>query len=427
MYCTQNEKINQVTEKTLVVGIDIGSKTHYARAFNWRGQELTKYIRFDNTAEGFKEFDRWVLKVKKQNNLSKLLSGAEPTAHYWYAIADHLASKGTPLVLVNPTHVKFSKALDDNNPSKSDQKDPKVIAKLVIEGRYSYPYIPEKEHAELRIANNNYLRLKRDISRLKNQVQRWLKIYFPEYKEVFVDPFGEASIEVLRRLALPSRIIKMDAESINEIFRNVNIRAVGIKRSQRLIEAAKGSIGRKTEPIAASMEIEMLMEEYRMKTKQIEAVEQLLASLCESISFADKMEEIKGIGPISVAGFLAEVGDIRRFQSPKQIQKYAGLGLKESSSGDHEGKTEINRRGRKRLRTTLFQAVLSLVSNNEAFKALHHYNIKEKPNPMKKKQSIVAISCKLIRIFYAMLTKGVSFDPEKMLKDIKRPPSLVAA
>ncbi len=427
MYCTQNEKINQVTESTLVVGIDIGSKTHYARAFNWRGIEFTKYLRFDNTAAGFKVLDQWILNLQKKHHLSEFLIGAEPTGHYWYALADHLKANQSSLVLVNSTHVKQSKALDDNNPSKSDQKDPKVIAKLGIDGRYNNPYLPEKEHAELRVAHNNYLRVKGDISRLKNKVQRWLKIYFPEYKEVFKDPFGEASVEVLSRLALPSHIMKMDAESINEIFRSVNIRAVGIKRSQRLIEAAKGSIGRKTEPVAAAMEIEMLIEEYRLKTKQIDKAEQFLESICARIPSAEKLEEIKGIGPISSAGFLAEVGDISRFQSPKQIQAYSGLNLKETSSGAHKGKTEINRRGRKRLRTTLFQAVLSLVSNNDAFKALHHYNINEKPNPMKKKQSIVALSCKLIRIFYAMLTKGVSFDPEKMLKDIQRPTFLAAA
>lgn len=33
---TQNTKIEAVTEKTLVVGIDVGSEFHYARAFDWR-------------------------------------------------------------------------------------------------------------------------------------------------------------------------------------------------------------------------------------------------------------------------------------------------------------------------------------------------------------------------------------------------------
>ena len=42
MNYTQNHKIAQVTESTLVVGVDIGSEQHYARAFDWRGMELTR-------------------------------------------------------------------------------------------------------------------------------------------------------------------------------------------------------------------------------------------------------------------------------------------------------------------------------------------------------------------------------------------------
>ena len=40
----QNEKIEQVTDSTIVVGVDIGSQIHYARAFDNRGRELTKRV-----------------------------------------------------------------------------------------------------------------------------------------------------------------------------------------------------------------------------------------------------------------------------------------------------------------------------------------------------------------------------------------------
>ena len=54
-----------------------------------------------------------------------------------------LQDKGIKPVLVNPYHVKQSKELDDNNPSKNDRKDPKVIAGLIKDGRFTYPYLPE--------------------------------------------------------------------------------------------------------------------------------------------------------------------------------------------------------------------------------------------------------------------------------------------
>ena len=62
MNFTQNEKLNQVTTETLVIGVDIGSETHYARAFNWRGIELGKVFRFANNGEGFGQFHAWIEK-----------------------------------------------------------------------------------------------------------------------------------------------------------------------------------------------------------------------------------------------------------------------------------------------------------------------------------------------------------------------------
>ena len=41
-YNTQNARIASITEKTLIVGIDVGSETHYARAFDWRNYEYSK-------------------------------------------------------------------------------------------------------------------------------------------------------------------------------------------------------------------------------------------------------------------------------------------------------------------------------------------------------------------------------------------------
>ena len=56
-YNTQNAKIASITEKTLIVGIDIGSETHFARAFDGRNYEYTKKaFEFSNSEEGFQFF-----------------------------------------------------------------------------------------------------------------------------------------------------------------------------------------------------------------------------------------------------------------------------------------------------------------------------------------------------------------------------------
>lgn len=427
MNCTQNNKINQVLETTIIIGIDIASEVHYARAFDWRGIELGKVFKFENTIAGFIDFNEWMQFLKVKNSKKEILVGAEPTGHYWFNLGEYLKEQEIKLVLVNPFHVKRSKELDDNHPSKTDMKDPKTIAKLVIEGRYNEPYIPEGIYADLRVATMNRGRIVMELNTIKNRMERWLKIYFPEYKEVFGSIEGMASMLILTEAPFPEDIVKLGVEGINNLWRQKKIRAVGIKRATSLYKAAQKSIGCTEGISGARFEIKMLLTDYKSKIKQNEEIMTLIEELCTKIPEVSNLLEIKGVGMITVAGFIAEVGDIRRFDSPKQIQKLAGLALKESSSGKHKGQTSISKRGRKRLRAILFQAVMPLVAKNEEFKEIHNYYTTRPKNALKKKQSLIAISCKLIRVFYTILTKGIKYDSERLVNDIKRPQDMIAA
>ena len=44
MNLTQNDRLKQVTSDTLIVGVDVGSQTHFCRAFDWRGFELSRRV-----------------------------------------------------------------------------------------------------------------------------------------------------------------------------------------------------------------------------------------------------------------------------------------------------------------------------------------------------------------------------------------------
>jgi hypothetical protein len=124
---------------------------------------------------------------------------------------------------------------------------------------------------------------------------------------------------------------------------------------------------------------------------------------------------------------MAELGDISRFDDTNEIQKLSGLNLVASSSGKHTGQTKISKRGRKRLRYWLFQAAKSAVAHAEEFKILHAYYTTRPVNPLKKKQSLVVIACKILRVIYAILKAGSKYDPAKMLSDIKYSTAIDAA
>ena len=211
---------------------------------------------------------------------------------------------------------------------------------------------------------------------------------------MFGDYEAQSSMLLLKKVCTPEAIVELGAEKINQIWRDAKLRAVGMKRATTLCETAKRSIGLKKGSSAARYEMKLLLEDYEYKKAQLDAVMEEIEKLCRKIPESEQMLAIKGIGVITVAGFLAEVGDVRRFESPRQIQKLA----------------------------VLFNAAIPLIAKNPEFKSLHEYYTTRANNPLKKKQSVIAISCKLIRVFYAILANGVTYDAQKMLSDIHRQP-----
>ena len=418
MNYTQNDKIMSITEQTLVVGVDIAKETHFARAFDYRGIELGKVFKFENTREGLESFRDWIAALEKKEHKSSSIVGMEPTGHYWLNLGHYLKDRGIRLVFVNPFHVKRSKELDDNTPSKSDSKDPKTIAKLMIDGRYSEPYIPEGVYSELRTAMNLRDSISKSLVRIKNQVIRWLDQYFPEFMVVFKDWEGKAALITLREFPTPDKIVSMDIDGVVATWKKSISRGVGVKRAIQLVEAAKDSIGIREGLRMAEKELSMLLMQYDLYKKQLAEIEYEMEQLALQVPGVQEMLTIKGVGITTAAGFIAEVGDISRFSHPKQIQKLAGLNLVENSSGKHKGNTTISKRGRPRLRSLLYLVMMPLVSQNEEFKALHKHYTTRRKNPLKKMQSMILLCCKLIRIFYALIRKQVAYDPKKIRRDL---------
>jgi transposase len=416
---TQNEKILQIQNFTLVVGIDIGKEVHYARAIDYRGIELAKVFRFHNTAQGYGSLDRWIREIMEQNGKTEAIVGFEPTGHYWFTLGDHLERQGHRLAIVNPFHVHRSREFDDNSPTKNDRKDPKTIAMLVKDGRYRDVYIPADLYSELREAVSERERLQEQLVARSNRIQRWLDIRFPEFGTVFKDWSGKTALCTLEHLPTPARIVAAGPQGVLQVWKP-SIKKSSLKTAERLVRAASGSIGRTAGHEAAEASLANLLREYALIAEQQQAIEQLLQELLLRVPHAAKLTEIKGVGMVTAAVLVSEIGDIRRFQDPRQILKMAGLNLKENSSGKHQGKTTISRRGRKRLREGLFRVMIAMLATNGEFRSLHQRNLTREKNPLNKMQSVVALCGKLVRVLYALLTKGAVYDAEKMMNDIHR-------
>ena len=420
----KDEKLSFIDDDMLIVGCDVGSEKHFIRAIDTRGRELSidkKAFGFTNDKEGFESAKEWMLGIAVTHNKKQIVMGLEPTGHYWLGLGTWMIENNITVVQVNPYAVKQTKEVEDNSQSKNDTKDPKIIANLVKDGNYGVPYLPEGVYADLRRLSMFRDQLSEDRVRMMNRMHREMKIYFPEYKEALGKVDGPFALTLLEKAPFPNDILALGEKGIRDLWRENKLRGRSYSKTSSIIEYAKASIGLKDGLEPSRDKVVWFVRQIREISDKLSDVERQLMIKFKEIPSAENALEIQGIGDNILSGIIAEMGDVARFDNVKEIQKLSGLGLVACSSGKHKGETKISRRGRKRLRYWLFQGAKSVVVHDDYFKAMHEYYTTRTGNPLKKMQSLIVIACKLLRVIYTMLKKGVHYDPEKMMRDIIRP------
>ena len=105
----------------------------------------------------------------------------------------------------------------------------------------------------------------------------------------------------------------------------------------------------------------MYRKEAELLIEQIEKAEEKLEEQLKETGYYESLISIPGVGIVSAAMLVGEIGEINRFDSYEQIRRYAGLNLVENSSGKHQGKTTISKRGRGLLRSILYRIAFTMI------------------------------------------------------------------
>jgi len=142
----------------------------------------------------------------------------------------------------------------------------------------------------------------------------------------------------------------------------------------------------------------------RLVREHIVEVEKELGRLSNSEQWGDQavyLMQIPGVGIIVTMTILSAIGDIRRFESPKKLVGYAGLGAGVHDSGQKHRDKGITKFGRKELRWALVEASWQAIRSNPRWKAAYEELCKRKhPN-----QATVAIAHKLLVTVWYLLTR----------------------
>ncbi|MCL2859915.1 MAG: IS110 family transposase [Oscillospiraceae bacterium] len=412
---SQDAKFHAIETTDAIVGIDIAKNTHWAVIISPLGKVITKPFSFNNNKKGFKSLVENVKTSLIPMRFNNVIIGMEPTGHYWKCLARYLKEiEWIKVVTVNPKHVKDSKELDDNCQTKSDRKDCITIARIVKDARYFEPYLPEGIWAELRNMSNTRQEIVRKSISVKCRIIATIDEYFPEYIKVFKKIDSRTSMEILKECPFPEDIKLKGKEGLLMHIKQTVKRGYSRQQVIDIYDVAVDSIGTTEGIKTAKVQLDIYVEEQELLEKQIRRIEEQLEELLQETGYCENMISIKGIGIVSAAQLIGELGDLTRFKSYEQIRRYAGLNLVENSSGIHQGKTSISRRGRSTLRSILYRIAFTMVNQNEEMKQLYKYLKERKNNPLKSKQALIAVIGKVLQIIYTIVINNTKYEATRV-------------
>lgn len=235
---------------------------------------------------------------------------------------------------------------------------------------------------------------------------------FPELEHYFTDILAKSIMIILKNCPFPSEIRKMGRSRFVSLLAKKNPR-LSRKRVEEIYELACSSVGITGEKRSALFEIKFLLNELEGLKRNLDEVNVEIQSIVSGRDDYSLLITIPGVGPVTASSIIAEIGEITNFSSEKQLVKLAGLDLYGSESGiSIHSLRHITKRGRRTLRTVLYQAAIACIRLNKHLKACYLKLLANQPNKKKvKPKAIVAIACKLLRIIYRMLTEKKPFDP----------------
>jgi transposase len=395
---TKTKKLKVVNEKTLIVAIDIGKVVHYGYFRCPHGHDI-KPFSFCNTQRHFKNFWNKIVQYKTENKLEDIVIGFESTGSYAEPLTHYLARKPARLVQINPMHTKRIKDLTGNSPSKTDKKDPRVIADVIALGHALTVVIPEGSAAELRRLIQARERVIKTRTIIINQLHHMIYLVFPEFTEVLKNIKTKSSLYFLKNYPTPESVVSLGLEPLVLLLKKVSRGKMQQEKAVRLFEAAQHSVGIHEGKQGMLLEIEHLVSDIENKNRFISQLEEKLTYYLDYIPYSQSMLSVKGVGPVTVAGLIGEVGDFGKFKTVSEIMKLAGFNLYEVSSGKHSGQRHISKRGRSLIRKLMFFAAIGTVRSNGIMHRKYHDML---DRGMPKVKALVAIARKLLCILFAL-------------------------
>jgi transposase len=342
-------------------GIDIAKAGHVVSLIDDTGKVVNQGVSISNDRSGFEKLGSLLLPYQ-----GDLQIGLEATGHYWLALYDYLTHEGYSLTVINPLQVKAFRKMDIRK-RKTDRLDSVAISEFL---RFANPGKTQPDLPvilQLKELTRFRFRLVQQIGDCKRKIITILDRVFPEYERLFSDVFLASSRQLLFHAVTADEFASFDLTELEQILQTASRNRFGHEKAQQIKDMASQSVGVSFLTDAIHIEMKCMLQQIELLEEQCAQVENKTEDLMNSIPH--HITTIPGIGAVTGAMLLAEIGNIHRFPAVEKLVAYAGIDATVFKTGQFEGdEMHMSKRGSHYLRYALWQAATASLLHNPEMK-----------------------------------------------------------
>lgn len=389
-------------------GIDVAKRKHAVMILDERGQAQRPFFEIENNRAGMD----FLLEQLSQLG-GEVTIGLEATGHYWLALYDVLTQNGYQVIVINPLQIAAHRKKSIRK-VKNDRRDAFCIAdflRVTVDLKAASPEMPVL--LQLRELTRFRFWLSEQVGDCKRKLLTILDRVFPEYEKLFSNVFVESSKALLQQAVSAQEFAEFDLQELAEVLADKSRGRFGEEKAKQIQEKARQSIGVSFLVDAARIEMQCLLAQLELAEEQISRVDEAEKALMEQIP--QHITSIPGVGAITGAAILVEIGDIHRFESEDKLVAYAGIDASVHDSGQFHGtQMHMSKRGSPYLRLALWQAASMCLQHNEELRA---YYDKKRAEGKVHGVALGAVCRKLLIRIYIILKENRVYEahaPQKL-------------
>ena len=391
-----------------VFGIDVSSrKSNVCIMVN--GQKVNDYA-ISNDMVGFNR----LLGDLKQVTKPQIIF--EATGVYSRRLQAFLDMHELRYVMMNPLEAK-RKTKDDLHQNKTDKLDALYLAKLQSEHPQRLAYVQNKEYQELMANNRIYEQASHDLITNKNRLHKAVQLTFPEIEHLLANPRGKNYWSIALRFPHPDIVLETKEADIIDFLKGLS--GIGKKRAnditQNLIRLAKVACPAVKKNSAHIRGLKMAINNILSAEEECQTAMAKLAPKRD----LEILTSIPGIGENTALRIISELGDIRRFNNPSQLNAFVGVDPQVYESGNLTAHLSISKRGTAIGRKVLYLAINQIQSAKKVGNPCHIADYYEKRKRSSEtashKKAAIASIHKLLRTIFALIKNDqlYSYDVAK--------------